>query len=99
VAVFVDGCFWHQCPEHGSSPKTNTAYWEPKLARNVARDRLDDAALTKAGWSVVRIWEHVDPEEALARVERALRRATRPGAGGMRTPHRPSGPPFPGSAQ
>src|SRR4051794_35447896 len=53
VAVFVDGCFWHQCPEHGSSPKTNTAYWKPKLARNVARDRLDDAALAKAGWSVV----------------------------------------------
>jgi DNA mismatch endonuclease, patch repair protein len=64
VAVFVDGCFWHRCPEHASSPRANSAYWGPKLDRNVERDRLVDERLQEAGWHVVRIWEHVPPEEA-----------------------------------
>ena len=72
VAVFVDGCFWHCCPEHGSQPANNTWYWEPKLARNVERDRAADAALTAAGWSVVRVWEHESLEAAVAAVVTAL---------------------------
>ena len=62
VAVFVDGCFWHACPDHGSKPAANVWYWEPKLRRNVERDRAADAALAAAGWDVVRIWEHAPLE-------------------------------------
>ncbi|MFR9729487.1 very short patch repair endonuclease [Saccharopolyspora sp. MS10] len=58
VAIFVDGCFWHVCPEHGRQPASNEWYWTPKLAKNVERDRLVSAALERAGWRVVRIWEH-----------------------------------------
>jgi DNA mismatch endonuclease (patch repair protein) len=58
VAVFVDGCFWHVCPEHGRQPTTNEWYWAPKLRRNMERDRAADAALIAAGWHVVRLWEH-----------------------------------------
>lgn len=72
VAVFVDGCFWHCCPEHGTQPANNTWYWEPKLARNVERDRAADAALSAAGWSVVRIWEHESVGAAIAAVVAAL---------------------------
>ncbi len=58
VAVFCDGCFWHRCPEHATDPKTNSAYWMPKLAANVRRDREGDLALRSSGWTVVRVWEH-----------------------------------------
>jgi DNA mismatch endonuclease (patch repair protein) len=58
VAVFVDGCFWHGCPRHGRQPGSNSGYWMPKLARNKARDREVSAALRKAGWRVIRTWEH-----------------------------------------
>jgi DNA mismatch endonuclease (patch repair protein) len=58
IAVFVDGCFWHVCPEHGREPTSNEWYWTPKLRRNVDRDRAADAALKAAGWGVVRLWEH-----------------------------------------
>ncbi|MCA2209234.1 very short patch repair endonuclease [Nocardia rosealba] len=61
VAVYVDGCFWHRCPEHATDPKNNAEWWAQKLAGNVARDRATDAALTEAGWQVVRVWEHEDP--------------------------------------
>jgi len=61
VAVFIDGCFWHGCADHQRVPRTNRDYWIPKLARNVARDREVDEALTAAGWLVLRIWEHEDP--------------------------------------
>lgn len=77
VAVFVDGCFWHCCPEHGSRPAANTWYWEPKLQRNVERDRVADAVLLAAGWQVVRVWEHETLEAALAAVLSALE-ASRP---------------------
>jgi DNA mismatch endonuclease (patch repair protein) len=73
VAVFVDGCFWHQCPHHKTDPRTNSGYWSAKLDRNVARDRRNDAALEAAGWLVVRVWEHELPIEAADRVEAALR--------------------------
>ncbi|QMU79828.1 very short patch repair endonuclease [Streptacidiphilus sp. PB12-B1b] len=72
VAVFVDGCFWHCCPEHGRQPGVNGQYWGPKLERNVARDRAADEALTAAGWTVVRVWEHEVPTEATWRIIRAL---------------------------
>ena len=68
IVVFVDGCYWHSCPLHGTIPKSNTAYWEPKLARNRERDRANDSALAAAGWRVVRIWEHEDPAEAAVAV-------------------------------
>ena len=74
VAVFVDGCFWHACPDHGSKPKNNEWYWSPKLLRNVERDRAADAALTADGWQVVRLWEHVPLDDAVAAVLEALRR-------------------------
>ncbi len=72
VAVFIDGCFWHACPEHGSAPKSNEWYWSPKLARNVERDRAADEALTQAGWTVVRLWEHVPVADAVATVIAAV---------------------------
>src|SRR5215472_438174 len=72
VAVFVDGCFWHVCPEHGRNPEVNEWYWAPKLRRTMERDRAADAALAAAGWRVVRIWEHVSLDDAIAAVTAAL---------------------------
>jgi DNA mismatch endonuclease (patch repair protein) len=72
VAVFVDGCFWHSCPIHGSTPKVNVGYWSPKLQRNVERDHRNNITLEQNGWQSVRIWEHEDIEEAVSRVESAL---------------------------
>jgi DNA mismatch endonuclease, patch repair protein len=72
VAVFVDGCFWHACPEHGGQPAKNVWYWEPKLRRNVERDRAADAALSAAGWDVVRVWEHEPLDAAVTAVLAAL---------------------------
>jgi DNA mismatch endonuclease, patch repair protein len=72
VAVFVDGCFWHACPQHGSKPKNNEWYWSPKLAKNVERDRAADDALADAGWTVVRLWEHVPVADAIAAVVAAV---------------------------
>lgn len=72
LVVFVDGCFWHCCPEHGNVPRANTHYWRPKLRRNVERDRQVTAALQEAGWRVLRIWEHVPPAEAAAAIAEAL---------------------------
>jgi DNA mismatch endonuclease (patch repair protein) len=72
VAVFVDGCFWHGCAEHGRRPRTNSTYWDAKVAVNQARDREQTSALTRAGWAVVRVWEHEALETALPRVLEAL---------------------------
>jgi DNA mismatch endonuclease (patch repair protein) len=58
TAIFVDGCFWHGCPKHGTQPKGNRAFWKRKFARNQARDRLVNRALRRANWRVLRIWEH-----------------------------------------
>lgn len=73
VAVFVDGCFWHGCPDHQHVPKTNRDYWVPKLEANVERDRRVDAGLAEDGWVVVRIWEHVGIDDAVEAVELALK--------------------------
>jgi DNA mismatch endonuclease (patch repair protein) len=72
LAVFVDGCFWHGCPEHGNSPTTHSHYWTEKLARNRARDARNEEALRAAGWDVLRVWEHEDPEHAVARIVERL---------------------------
>ena len=82
VAVFVDGCFWHACPEHGSKPRANEWYWSPKLIRNVERDRVNDAALILAGWIVVRLWEHVPLDEAVTTVITTLAAHGAPAAPG-----------------
>ncbi|SBW24438.1 DNA mismatch endonuclease Vsr [Candidatus Protofrankia californiensis] len=74
VAVFVDGCFWHCCPEHGTLPRNNRDWWQAKLDRNVARDRAKDAALADLGWTVLHVWEHEAPEAAADRVEAEWRR-------------------------
>ena len=73
VAVFVDGCFWHSCPEHGTAPSSNEAWWAAKLAKNVERDADTDRRLAAAGWFVVRVWEHEDPAVAISRVADAVR--------------------------
>ena len=73
VAVFVDGCFWHRCPEHVTFPKTNAEWWREKLDTNVRRDRAISNLLTQAGWEVIRIWEHEDPATAADRVEMVVR--------------------------
>jgi DNA mismatch endonuclease, patch repair protein len=72
VAVYVDGCFWHCCPEHGTRPKSNAEWWKRKLDRNRERDRETDQVLREHGWQVVRIWEHEDPVAAADRVEEAI---------------------------
>ena len=73
VAVFVDGCFWHGCPEHATSPKANAEWWARKLERNKERDEETNTLLAQAGWTVIRIWEHENPDDAAAEVIAAVR--------------------------
>jgi DNA mismatch endonuclease (patch repair protein) len=73
VAVFVDGCFWHVCPEHGTWPKNNAAWWKEKLEANQRRDKKVNAMLTDHGWLPFRIWEHENPETAAAKVGEILK--------------------------
>lgn len=68
VAVYVDGCFWHGCPEHGTRPSANAEWWRDKIARNRARDADTDLRLAEAGWLVVRAWEHEDAGAVAERV-------------------------------
>ncbi|GAA3986490.1 very short patch repair endonuclease [Allokutzneria multivorans] len=68
IALFVDGCFWHSCPEHSQLPRANREWWRLKLLGITLRDHDTDAQLAEAGWLVVRVWEHEDPEEAAHRV-------------------------------
>jgi DNA mismatch endonuclease (patch repair protein) len=77
VAVFVDGCFWHSCPLHRTSPRANREWWAEKLAQNRRRDEDTNRRLQAAGWLVVRIWEHEAPAAAAARIARAVRRRLR----------------------
>jgi DNA mismatch endonuclease (patch repair protein) len=82
VAVLVDGCFWHGCPKHATSPKTNRGYWLPKLAENKMRDRRQSRVLRRAGWRLFRVWEHdcLPPSaETLRAISRACRVKTRSG--------------------
>jgi DNA mismatch endonuclease (patch repair protein) len=76
LAVFIDGCFWHGCPQHGTLPaKTNRSFWVGKIAANKARDKRNNEALRAAGWRVIRAWTHEDPASVADRVESMLRRA------------------------
>lgn len=68
VAVFVDGCFWHGCPKHGTWPKANAEFWRSKILANRRRDRDTDGRLREAGWEVVRVWGHEAPERAATRI-------------------------------
>lgn len=80
VAVFVDGCFWHGCPDHSSVPRTNSAFWRKKLRRNASRDLLVSAVLRASRWTVFRIWEH-EPQARLdlyvKRIAAVVRRSRR----------------------
>jgi DNA mismatch endonuclease (patch repair protein) len=82
VALFVDGCFWHGCPDHCRRPGSNVDYWNAKIERNRARDARHEDALTVSGWTVVRVWEHEPPSEAAAALAALLderrRRRTQP---------------------
>lgn len=81
LAVFIDGCFWHGCPQHGVRPKTNVDFWSRKLDGNIARDRRQTESLRLAGWTVVRLWEHEverDPAGSAAKTALALGLDPRP---------------------
>lgn len=81
LAVFLDGCFWHGCPEHHRPAKRNSEFWSAKIEVNRARDRETDRKLAEAGWAVLRVWEHEDPEEAAQRIAVLVR---------ARVPRRPA---------
>jgi DNA mismatch endonuclease, patch repair protein len=76
IAVFVDGCFWHSCPEHSHLPKTNTSWWRLKFRGIARRDRDTEMQLAAAGWLAVRVWEHEDPVEAAQAIEQLVRDRT-----------------------
>tara|TARA_R110001583_G_scaffold31978_4_gene109130 strand:- start:127358 stop:127771 length:414 start_codon:yes stop_codon:yes gene_type:complete len=85
IAVFVDGCFWHGCPEHATWPKRNAEFWRQKIETNRLRDADTNSRLRKIGWTVLRFWEHESPIEASDRVAKAVamaktRRCTSSGA-------------------
>jgi DNA mismatch endonuclease (patch repair protein) len=73
LAVYVDGCFWHGCPEHHVRPRTNSDWWRWKIERNQLRDADTDRALRERGWDVLRIWEHVGSQAAADAVVHAYR--------------------------
>lgn len=83
IAVFVDGCFWHGCPLHGSMPKTNRSFWSKKLTRNKARDRLVMRELRSLGWKPIRVWQHEfrRPDRLARRLDRVLRNDVHPAHG------------------
>ena len=76
LAVYVDGCFWHGCPEHGCTPSANGTWWKAKLENNRRRDAHANAVLHDHGWTVLRVWEHEDPETAARRVAEAYKLLT-----------------------
>lgn len=73
IMVFIDGCYWHGCPDHCRMPQTNSDYWERKIGGNVERDRRDNTVFSEDGWTVVRYWEHDDLPIAAARLRELLR--------------------------
>lgn len=72
LAIFVDGCFWHGCPQHYTEPARNAEFWRAKLHRNLARDRRADASLAELGWQVLRVWEHEVSQNTAGVVSRVL---------------------------
>lgn len=73
ICVFVDGCFWHACPTHATTPSTNRDYWETKITTNCQRDRETDERLAAEGWTVLRFWEHDDPAVAAEKIAAIVR--------------------------
>ena len=73
VAVFIDGCYWHGCEEHAAIPRQNRDYWGPKIRGNMARDSDTTARLEEAGWTVLRFWEHEDPNDVVAMIASVVR--------------------------
>ena len=71
IAVFIDGCYWHSCPDHYKAPKAHAEYWFAKVRRNVERDRALDARLRSKGWLCLRFWEHESPLEVVERITQA----------------------------
>lgn len=78
VVVFIDGCFWHRCPEHGTAPRANATWWAAKLDTNERRDRRIDTQLREHGWTVIRIWEHVAADDAADQVAEMLQQLVSP---------------------
>ena len=74
--MFLDGCFWHGCPEHHTVASANATFWAEKVESNRARDRNTDERLADAGWVSVRVWEHEDPQPAARQVEEVVRART-----------------------
>lgn len=81
IAVFIDGCYWHACPEHLTVARTNASYWSEKLARNVARDADTTAQLQASGWRVLRYWEHEDPDAVATSISAVVRAQAHPAEG------------------
>lgn len=81
LAVFVDGCFWHGCPEHGTAPRSNPEYWAAKIELNQTRDALQAAALHEADWLVIRVWEHEATGAAAAAIKHAIEKVYAASAG------------------
>ncbi|NUT47704.1 MAG: very short patch repair endonuclease [Saccharothrix sp.] len=73
VAVFMDGCFWHGCPEHYRAPTANSTYWSDKVERNKKRDTEVDRLLAEYGWHAIRVWEHENPRSAALKIEKLIR--------------------------
>ena len=76
IAVFIDGCYWHGCPDHYQRSKTNVSYWGPKIEANRERDQGTDSMLRSEGWTVLRFWEHEPAESVVATIEREVRSAS-----------------------
>ena len=72
LVVFLDGCFWHGCPEHGTTPKSNTQWWQSKIETNRTRDRRVDELLRSHGWTVLRFWEHEDESAVIEAIVREI---------------------------
>ena len=73
IAIFIDGCFWHGCPDHYVEPKTNASYWKQKISGNVTRDLETTAQLERRGWTVLRFWSHTPSIDAATKIESAVR--------------------------
>src|SRR2546430_59160 len=83
VAVFIDGCYWHGCPEHYKPPTAHSDYWAAKIERNLARDRAMDAHLQKVGWLSLRLWEHLPPHQAASLIRTKVQRRQRHRSGAV----------------
>lgn len=86
VAIFIDGCFWHSCPLHGTTSKSNVAYWEAKLSRNVERDCETTRIFEEHGWLVMRYWEHEDPNRVADAIAEGIAARREAGLSSMPAP-------------